>query len=321
VELEVHKLRQQLQTKSIYNFYVFAGEETGIMKIYLEQLSTVSGKPIERIDTLAECYNRIIKGSLIPISKLYVIQDDKSFISNEKLWKEVPLKLKNNLLVMIYTKIDKRTKFFKETTKEVEYVVFNPLTAALLSKYITSAVKLSNNAAIKLAEVCECSYNRCMIELDKLKSYIDYRESIGNYIDADKALDFLLSEGVIYQPIGDIAFKFIDAVMERNNIKKLEYFRIKVRDKKESQMLLLSLLYTNFRNLFMYQSLGPDPKEAGNKTGMSGFEIGMAKGRVNIYSLSELKRALDIIQGLEYGVKIGTIEEDITIDYFIAQVI
>lgn len=315
--MDLFELKRQIQHKSIYNYYVFAGEETGIMKIYIDQISKLVNKSVERLDTVQDVYERIHKPSLVKSSKVFVVQDDKSFLKNEKLWNVIPKSVKNNNLILVFTKADKRSKFFKQ----VDYVPFNPMPPEVLSKYIMKQLPLSESNSRNLAEICECSYDRCLQECYKIQSYMHYRESVNDSITADMAYRLMLNEGVIYKPIGDITFDFVDAIMDRGPIARIEDLMIKVRTKKEPRLLLISLLYKNFRNLFMCQSLGPGRSDYDKITGLSKFEVNVARNRFGNYNTAELKRAMDILQKLEFGVKTGSVEELFSIDYFIAQVI
>lgn len=70
----------------------------------------------------------------------------------------------------------------------------------------------------------------------------------------------------------------------------------------------------------MYQTL-PDKSKAAESAGLTSYEINSSRWNVDNYSDAELERALGILQSLEYGVKSGTIEEAIVLDYFVAMVI
>lgn len=314
--MELIDLKKQLQTKAVQSFYIFAGEETGIMKMYLHQLSKTVNRSIEYVDTVQAAFEITSRSGLVHTSKMYVVQDDKSFLKAENLWKRVGKGLKKDTLVLLYSKIDKRSKFFKEN----DYVAFNPMPAQVLSKYVSKATGMNSDNAEKLAEVCECSYNRCMTECDKINSYLSYRQSVGDATTPDMAFRLLLSEGVIYQPIGDITFQIVDAIMDRNNVKRIEHMLMQARVIKEPRLLSLSLLYNNFRNLLMYQSLS-DKSQASEVAGLTAFEIRNARKRENVYSMSEVGRALTIIQSLEFGIKAGTVPEEIALDYLVAQIV
>lgn len=315
--MDLFELKKHIQGRLIQNFYVFAGEETGIMKIYIDQVAKVTGLPIERLDTVQSVYQRTHRASLVSNKTLFVVQDDKLFLKDEKLWSKMSQILKGNYLILVYTKIDKRSKFFKQ----MDYVAFNPMPPEVLAKYIVRAVPISEASARGLAEICECSYNRCLQEADKINSYISYRDSINDAITPDMAYRLLVNEGAIYKPIGDITFQVVDAIMDRNSLPEIERCLVNVKAKSEPRLLLISLLYNNFRNLLMCQSTGADNPDLQQITGLSNFEISAAKRRIGRYSINELRRAMMILQELEFGVKTGLVDEAFSLDYFIAQVI
>ena len=314
--MELTELKHQIQTNDIRNFYIFAGEETGIMKIYIKQISKKSNKPIEYVDTVQSAFERSSRSGLVSKSKIIVVQDDKAFLRSENLWSRVANSVKRDILILVFSKIDKRSKFFKSN----DYVAFNFMPAATLSHYISKVCPMNAENSTQLAEICECSYNRCMQECDKINSYVGYRESVLDPVTADMAFRLLLNNGTIYRPIGDITFKVVDAIMNRNNVKEIEQRMIQVRTIQEPRLLLISLLYNNFRSLLMYQSL-PDKSKAEEVAGLSKFEIYSAKKHENRYSNNEIIRAMQILQSLEFGIKTGTVSEEISLDYFIAQVI
>lgn len=315
--MDLLKLKTQIQNNSLYNFYLFVGEELGIMKIYLNQISNCLNKPLEWQDSIRNCLHTIQRSSLLASPKVYVVQDDSTFLKSEKLQKNISRNLKDNTLILIYTKADKRSKFWKNA----DYVKFNPLNPEMLANYIMKSVKLSTSNAVHLANICNCSYDRCLLEADKINQYTNYRNKIGENISADQAFRELLSEGVIYQPIPDITFKLVDAIMNRSNISEIQKYLILAKEKNEPKLLLVSLLYTNFRNLYMYQSLSDRDKDPQKRTGLTSFELRSAKYRLGNYSDSELLRAMKILQSLEYGVKSGEIFEAIILDYFVAMVV
>lgn len=314
--MELVDLKKQIQSKAVLNFYVFAGEETGIMKEYLKQLSKVLNRPIEYLDTVQAAFERTSRAGLVSNPKLIVVQDDKAFLKAESMWARVGKGLRRDTLVLIFSKIDKRSKFFKEN----DYVAFNPMPPQVLAQYIMKASHMNEQNSTRLAEICECSYNRAMQECDKLNSYVSYRASVFDETTPDMAFRLLLNNGTIYQPIGDITFEIVESIMKRNDVKKIERMLMQAREIKEPRLLSLSLLYNNFRVQLMYQSL-VDKSKAQETAGLTTREVNQAKYRDGIYKLPEVVRALQIIQSLEFGIKAGTVPEDIALDYLVAQVV
>lgn len=315
--MDLFDLKRDIQTKCLKNYYIFAGEETGIMNIYIQHIADVSKLPVERIESVAAVYERIKRPGLVATNKLFVVMDDKLFMKSEKLWKSIPKFIKSNRLILIYSKLDKRSRFFKQN----DYIPFNPLTSEILAKYICKKISMSESNAKVLAEVCECSYNRCLQEVDKIQSYVEYRASVNDEITPDMAFRLMLNSGAIFKPIGDITFQVVDAIVNRVDVARIEHLMSLVKAKHEPRLLLLSLLYTRFRNLFMVQSLGNNMADVEKATGLTKGQIGQARANLGRYDLFELKRAIDIIQELEYGVKVGLVEEEFSVDYLIAEII
>lgn len=315
--MKVYDLHQQIKNNTVLNFYIFAGSETGIAEKYIHRISNVANKPIERVDDVRSCIDRISRNTLLVEPRLFVIQDDKEFMRAESMWKTISKQLKYNTLILLYTKLDPRLKFFKNN----DYVPFEKQTSDILADSILKVVNLSRPEAVRLAEICDCSYDRIMLEADKIKAYTDSQLAAGINVTPDVAFRQLLEIDAIYKPVSDVTYKFIDAIMNRNNLKAIQQSMLYIRNQRESRLGALTLLYNNFRIQLMYQSLGANVEDAKEKTGLTVGQCKMAKYRSGRYSVPELKRALDILQDLEYCVKTGQIEEDISLDYFVAQVI
>lgn len=316
--MDLAELKKHIHTRTIHNFYVFAGEEVGIMKEYINQISKVIDKPVEYIDSVSALVERVSRAGLVSRHKVYVVYEDKSFLKAESLWTRLPASVKKDNVILIYPKPDKRNRFFKSCEKFV--VTFNLFAPQSLAHFIMKKVSMNEPNATQLAQICECSYSRCMQECDKINSYIGYRQSVSDPITPDMAFRLLLNSGAIYQPIGDITFEVIDDIMARTDVKRIEKRLFQVRTIQEPRLRLFSLLYNNFRALVMYMSL-PDKSKADTEAGMSKRDIFVAQKYSNRYSLAEAIRALELIQSIEFGIKTGTIPEEISLDYFIAQVI
>ena len=79
-------------------------------------------------------------------------------------------------------------------------------------------------------------------------------------------------------------------------------------------MVLLSVLYTNFRNLLLYQT-------DKDNCGLSGWERKNVAFAKDNYSDGELIHALRILRKCEIGVKTGRISDEISVHYFLVNVI
>lgn len=319
--MKLHELQQQIISKSLNKLYIFYGEEVGIMDIYLDKIYSVVGADVARVETVQEAYAKMRQKKLAGGPRCFVVRDDKEFLKNDKVWNTVFSTVNNSsdFLILIYASMDKRSKFYKQNVDNM--TEFEKLSPAMLSKYIEKELPgIPNDAAVRLAEVCECNYSRILLECDKIKNYSSGTGKwFGGAVNYSAVLDVLLDQGVIFKPIGDITFKFTDAILTRNYKDTAEYLR-QARLKGEPEIMVLSILYNGFKQILMVQGLGTDQSEPVKRTGLTAWQVKMAKEKQGHYSIPELVNALKIVRFAEKGIKTGQLDAEVAFEYVIANV-
>ena len=170
--MEVATLKSMIQQKRINDYLLFTGEEWKVMDIYIGQIGKVLNKEVRRIDSIQDVYGRLKSKSFVDKSYVYVVRDDKELMQNEKLQQQIDNGiLRDNILIHLITNIDKRTKFYKRYTDTI--IVFNRLSEATLYKYIAKEINLSQRNMKRLVEICEYDYGRILLEIDKIRRYVD----------------------------------------------------------------------------------------------------------------------------------------------------
>lgn len=320
--MKLHELQQQIISKSLDKLYIFYGEEVGIMDVYLQKIYSVVNADVVRVETVQEAYTRMSQKKLSGGPRCFVVRDDKEFFKNDKVWSKVfsLVNTSSDFLILVYSSMDKRSKFYKQNSDKL--TEFEKLSADMLSKYIIKELPgMSTKEATQLAEMCECNYNRIMLECDKIKQY-GYAKSEETHalsIDYGVCMRKLVEQGIIYQPIGDITFKFTDAILTRNFADTAEYLR-QARLKAEPDIMVLSILYNGFKQILMVQGLGKDQSEPVKRTGLTAWQVKMAKEKQGHYSISELINALKIIRFAEKGIKTGQLDSEVSLEYVIANI-
>lgn len=309
--MEVVTVKQHIKTKQFEKFYIFTGPEIHIQNIYINKISQVGGYEINRLDYVTDIYKTKRGSSFVSKKYCYVIRDDKEFAKNEDAWKSITKVLGNNILILLYTTIDKRGKFFKHFKDDI--VTFEYLELPVLVKYIQKEIKLSEDNAKKLAQVCEMDYSRILLEIDKIKTF----QNITSY-DDNKAFLELLNSGDIYQPPKDAIFDFVDAVLQRKPKLTFSLFQ-QCRDVGEANLVMQSVMYTQFKHLLQYQSCKSN--DVTKSTGLSAWDIKLVKDKKGNYGTGELVYNLKFLRSIEKGIKIGEIEEDICIDYALVNIL
>lgn len=310
--MNLYEFQQHIIKDDLTGIYVMSGEEIGIMNYYINQIN----RQRIRYDTVKEAISDSNKsGKLVP-PKCYIVRDDNDFLKDEAAWTKVKHVMTKDVLLLCFTKLDKRSKFYKQFKDEI--IWFEKLNEEMLIKYMINDIKAMENlrrSELKtFLSICDFDYSRMINELDKIRNYAEYHN-----LQPDKAYRTLKDGGAFYEPIGDITFKFTDSILERNSHKAYEYSK-KAKIVGESEILTLSVLYTGFKNVLMYQGLGKDKSEPSKRTGMTPWQVKQAKEKSNHYSQDELLSIVELIQKIEYNIKMGAIPIELSIDYLLLKI-
>ncbi len=302
--MDVGEVKQAIRNNNLQHLYIFTGDEYKVQDIYIDKISEVTNKPIERINSIDVVYNR--GKSLFYTSKVFVLRDDFDFMKNEKIWKSLIDNIKDDILIYLWTSMDKRTKFYNHFEKNI--VIFNNMEDSVLLKYTKKAVNLNNSNLELLTELCENSYGKVLLEADKINLY-----SRATKKSLDESFKDLLNYGAIYIPPQDAIFKYVDAVICRN---AKQAFMLLEECKKmgEPNLRLITVLYINLKRVLQVQSC--PSSNISKATGLSDWDIKCTNGKLNYWRNGELVYLIRLLRKLEKGIKVGTVDESITIDYF-----
>ena len=314
--MKLPDLQKQIVSKNIDRVLLLFGEEVAIMDIYLDKIYKVTGGDVFRFDSVKEAYAKLVQRRITAGgSRVFLVRDDKDFVKADKEWGKVftAAENSNDYLIIIYSTMDRRSKFYKQNQERL--CEFEKLSSSMLAGYIDRLLPgMSNQEKEMFAEVCECSYSRILLEANKVQHYAKVsRQEYG------PAFKELLKQGVIYQPIGDITFLFTDAILTRNKRDTAKYL-LQAKAVGESEILTLSVLYNGFKQILMVQGLGKDQSEPCKRTGLTPWQVKMAKEKQGHYSIAELVNALKVIRFVEKGIKTGAIESDVAVEYVIVNI-
>ena len=314
--MKLPDLQKQIVSKNIDHVLLLFGEEVAIMDIYLDKIYKTTGGDVFRFDSVKEAYAKLVQRRITAGGpRLFVVRDDKDFLKADKEWAKVFTAADNgaDYLILIYSSMDRRSKFFKQHQEKL--CEFEKLSSSVLAGYINRLLPgMTASETEQFAQVCECGYSRILLEADKVKHYA--KVSRLEYGDAFRDL---LKQGVIYQPIGDITFLFTDAILTRNKRDTAKYL-LQAKAIGESEILTLSVLYNGFKQILMVQGLGRDQSEPCKRTGLTPWQVKMAKEKQGHYSIAELVNALKVIRFVERGIKTGAIDADVAVEYVIVNI-
>ncbi len=312
--MQIHELKEQLVKKIVQPIYIFTGEEIAIMDIYINKIAeTMNTKP-KRVDSIGSIFRRLQNQSFANKPSCYVIRDDKDYMQQDKIWEQMNngLLQGDNTIILVFTNLDKRSKFYKQHSDML--TEFEKLIPEILAKYIKREIGLDINKAAKFAELCDCNYSRILLECDKVKHLAQ-----ANNINIDQAYDMAIRENLIYTSPKDVIFELVDAVCKRQAIRSYTLLE-ELMAINENPLGAISLLYTNFRSMLLVQSAGAGV-DITKRTGLTGWEVKLAKEKGVNYSVGELVKYLRLIRETEKGIKTGVIEQSMSLDYIMANVL
>jgi DNA polymerase III delta subunit len=326
---ESHMNLKDLQSKIVQSnldkYNIFTGSELGIMDIYIKKFLGSVQCERAQVDTVQEAYSKMTQRRMIVSPRCFIVIDDKEYLKQEKIWPRMQsaATASEDYVILVYTNMDKRSKFYKANQEVI--VEFDKLSPEMLAKYIDKELPgMTEKERVQLAEICECDYSRVMLECDKIRQFSKAlnRRTDDGIIATDYMLCFkeLVTSGVIYQPVGDITFKFTDAIALRHydDIAKYLY---QAKLKQEPEIMVLSILYNTFKQILLVQGLGNDQNDAAKRTGLTPWQVKLAKEKQDHYSIRELINALKIIRFTEKAIKTGQIDADTALEYVIIHVV
>ncbi len=315
--MTVQEVKTQIRNKSVKSFYIFTGPESKVIDIYIGKIAECRKLEVIRADSISEIYSKFLSKSLVTNNYCYVLYDDKELLTQDKLWDllDVENVQGNNVVILVLSNVDKRGKFYKHFKDVI--VEFEHLPENVLIKYIKKELPLSDKNCKKLIEICESDYNRILLELDKIKQYKAY-DIFEDDNESDTAFSELLSQGVIYQPPKDAIFDFVDCVLKHKVNQSFELLQ-NCRGVGESNIVILSVLYNNVKQVLQVQSC--QSKDTSKTTGLTAWQVKCAKEKCSYYTIGDLVYFLRLIRKVEKGIKTGEIDESISVDYVLVNML
>lgn len=307
--MDLQELKLNIKDNQLSNFYVFTGEEYGIMREYVNRIAIMKKIDVRVIDSLIEVKSNLLNKSLIPSYYLYYAINDKEFY-NDKQIMEFLQKCNYNGVIIIRSKIDNRLQWTKTFSDKIVY--FNSLTFEVLGGYIYRKLKCNERQARWIVETCEYDYSRIMSEVDKLVALKNEKLKIGKISD-EHLTEYAIQSGLIARSYPDIVFHFIECIMgATDNVFEIAEECIKSG---EPPLIILRNLYLNVKNLLMYKGYsGKVPNGVLNY-----YQIQNCRKWEKIWTARQLTFLLNIVEEVETKLKNGDIDNQFAVDYILIQ--
>ncbi len=308
----ISELKNNIVSNNIQNFYIFTGEEEGIMDIYIRQIAKKLGLTIRWANSVEDVSKQLNLKSLVKVRYLYLVRQDKAVKTQENLWDFLKNKIVGNYVILIEPTLDKKlrfTKFFEDCT-----VKFEKLSTDMLTQYgKRKCPELPVANLQQVAEWCGNSYLRYMNELDKI---VTLSKATG--ITPLASLVKLEEDGGIYKEREFDVFKYTNLILTRNAFgcyRDLEYVK-----SQNCEILIVSLLASTFRNLVLLKNDGGG-KGVCERTGLTSWQIKCTSDVDEYFTLDESESNMLFMQETETKLKTGVLDPGVALNYILAEIL
>jgi len=298
------ELKGDIVKNNIKHFYIFVGEEIGIMNIYLAEMSNKLSLSLNRIDNVGGVYDQVGDDLFGGGEKFFVVRNDKDFAKSDSI-EHIEEDLGKSYLVLLYDKLDARSKMSKQFEDRI--VKFETLSQSVLVSYITKNCPLSYDNAVELSECVGGSYDCAMLECDKINHYANESGKDVNY-----TFKLFRNEGMIMSKNQAGVFDFTHYVMGRQFGVALHIAQ-ELMDNGVDAVTLLGTLYSSMKSTLLVQICESDDVSA--VTGLDKGKAYYAGKYCGRYSDEKLVGGVKLISQVVSDIKDGLIDMCYAIPY------
>ena len=312
--MNITDVKTDIKNKTIKPYYIFAGEEIEIQRIYINKIAEVIEYQVVRPNSIADVWDSIITPTLFDTPAVYVVRDDKDLMQSDILQTQIEQNnLNGNIIIHLLSSLDKRTKFYKANSAKI--VLFERLSTEMLIKYCQREIALNRANCERLIAICENDYSRLLLEIDKIKKYMQATKAEDT---PDNSFEMLLAENAIAVPSQDAIFDLVDAILKRQICRVYDLLE-QCYAVGEANMVILSVLYTNAKQVLQVQAC--ESQDIVKSTGLTSFQVKCAKEKCGHYYHDELVDMLRLIQKIQKGIITGQIEDDLSVNYLLVNIL
>ncbi|MBE5887823.1 MAG: DNA polymerase III subunit delta [Lachnospiraceae bacterium] len=311
------------QLKKVYLLY---GEERYLVKQYRDKLKKALADPDDTMNFSSFEGEDINVKEIIDLAETLPFFAERRviFIENSKLFKkggdELGEYLENlpetTYFVFVEEEIDKRSKLYKEATKQGNAVEFVTQTDETLMKWIGGRIskegKNITQAAYR-AFIAKTGTDMQNIEkeLEKLICYCMDKE----VIEPEDV------EAITTEQISNKVFDMVDAIASHKQKQAMDLY-YDLLALREAPMRILFLITRQFQTLLTVKVMTPQGfsnKDIAAKAGCPEWVVRKYQGQAKAFSLDQIKQAIS--DGVEYeeAVKTGHMNDQMAVELFIVQ--
>ena len=302
--MTIVELKSKIILDQIPDIMIFTGSELEVINFFVKKIQEKLNYRVHKMDSMVDVVRLSSGNSIFKTKKLFIVSDDEDFLKSGK-WENLYNLIGDNKLILKYHNHDSRLSFWKNFEKET--VVFERMSNKVVANHLSKDFNLSVDYCSLLANKCDNDYFKCKMELDKVINYAKAKN-----ITNEDAFTICAKNVLCFNKENDI-FEFVKFVLVRDYHSAISLYNEMKRDG-EAPLKILSLLYTNFKNVLISQTISSG-KNIQQNAGINYYSYVKAKEVSGHYTNEEIEFILQEIMRLEQGIKTGKIDSSMTIDF------
>jgi DNA polymerase III delta subunit len=307
--MELATLNSSISEKQFSPVYIFAGLETTIRDIYINEIS----KAFQLKKSYVEAFKDVITASqksLFNETKLYIVKDDKQLLTLDTLIDKLKNYDSTSPVIICYPTLDKRKLFYREFEEKI--VWFNYLETKQLIPYVEREIPNGDMDFYEdLIYVCGNDYGRLLLEINKVQLYSKLK-----IMTPQSSFYSLISKGVIKIPDEDEIFKLSDSLLTgdfKEVLKKIDNYEL------DEAIKNLSALYSVVRNHYLVRTYhGKGRIET--DLNIPKFIIGKIERSKKYFTINALENSMNLIMNTIYKIIKGQIDINIAFQYVVLKI-
>ena len=310
--MNLMELKKALKEDQLEALYVFYGIEYAVLEVYIKKLKDKYKGRCRTFDSVRELAKKLSSFSLLgnDSNTLYVVREDKDFQTDEVLWESIErkLKAKNSSLILKYSTLDRRSKFYKRFCEIA--TEFDRMSDSVVIKHIKQELGIDGVDAKELAVLCGYDYGRLLLEMDKVINYAQY-----HHISNTDAIRIGFNVGMFYKEADGEMYDLINAFMSRD-VNQIKKSICEFRRRGDNPLAFVSILHNTAKAILQIKCIGRSNKMS-EVTGLTPYQIKNGYNYLNCYTSKELIRIIKYCKYCDNCVKNGSMDVGMVVDYMI----
>lgn len=310
--MNLMELKKSLSEDKVQNLYVFYGIEYAVLEVYITKIKNKFNGAYRSYESVEDLMKQLTSNSFFcgVENSLFIVREDKDFLSNDTMWDSLIQKLtaKNCTLILKYTTLDKRGKFYKAYE---DYVTeFTRMSAQVVISHIIKTLNIDKADADTLATLCMDDYGRILLEMDKVINFAQYYD-----IPNSAAIKELFKQDAFYKEVDGEIYDLVNAFMSRD-VKVVKKRLDEFNRRGDSPLAFLTILHNTVKATLQVKCIGKTDRMA-EVTGLAPYQIKNTYNHIKNFTEKELITIIRYCKYCDNCIKNGCIDADMIVEYMI----